>query len=244
MRAMIRTDWVNAFACHDASCQPPPHGTGGTNSGRVRGNPIIAKGMQDAADRREEAHLAKIQARRDATMASVGKSKPTPVDDDKAPIIHSTYKQYPITRDVLKNGTNMFLGVANSETMSGWKAHVFATDIPTTVRILERLAKSGKLATEGNEGGWGAKVATQAFHDYTRNGHKQAGKGVTIYFPNRATAERDMAELVKMMEGLPGGKITGDEMRSSNVGVRYELKPGAPDRDLEPHEYRNWYQEA
>ena len=152
--------------------------------------------------------------------------------------------RFPLTVDVLRNATNTFISIADPDTLSGYKAHVYADNVDDIAYILRRIKPY--LATKENPDGWGAKVATDAFFKLTADGHPQQGKAVTIYFPQRATWERDLKGLVRDMEDLPSRmhkEIANEDYAGNGVSWRFELR-GDPGRDLSPREYHDWYQSS
>ena len=151
----------------------------------------------------------------------------------------------PLTEDILANSPQHFIELAYPRSFSGYKAHVYAEDIDGIHSILTRI--EDELASESNPNGWGAKVATQRFLDFVKEPHAQHGKAVTIYFPHKATWEKDRKYLVELMAGLPPRQhkgVEGDSYVGNGVSTRYELRDGAPDRDLDFSEYREWYKAA
>jgi hypothetical protein len=149
----------------------------------------------------------------------------------------------PLTRKLLENGAGYFLTLGTPETFSGWKAHVYADNVDDAIAILHRVRLD--IAQPDNPEGWGAKVATQQFFDYTNGGHKQRGKAVTLYFPKKANVEKDIEWLVREMEGIPKRQqreIEGDDYRGNGVSIRFELSRNAPDRDLDYQEYQKYYE--
>jgi GNAT superfamily N-acetyltransferase len=140
----------------------------------------------------------------------------------------------------------MFAQLSMPNTMSGTKLHVRADNVDETADALDAVADVIEAR------GLGAKVAGHRFHDAVVEGRpEQAGKGLTIYLPERATVDDDttaIADALRAAGYSPGNAdpIAGDDTIDADVGLygRYELSDGAPDRDLTVDEYRDWYQEA
>lgn len=138
----------------------------------------------------------------------------------------------------------MFAQLSMPRTLSGTKLHVRADDVDETAAALEAVADVIEAR------GLGAKVAGHRFHTAVA-GSGQAGKGLTIYLPERATVDDDTAAIADALRAAgyrPGvsDPIAGDDTIDADIGLygRYELRDGAPDRDLGVDEYRDWYQEA
>lgn len=248
------------FACHSSACAPPPAGTGGSTP---RGNPRLAALIKAQNERRaaeagatatpdpEEAHLAKIAARRAATTAKLLNPEPAPAPapapaaKQAQAVEHMVHGgRYKLNEQLMADWPGTFIEVASPATFSGHKAHIYATNAAESMAVINRLGNS--IA----ERGWGAKVAADKFHKLTEDPKyaHQRGKGVTVYFPNRATYKADLDHLVGLMADLPAaqrqGRIKGDTQVGNGVGTRYELRADAPQRDLDPVEYHHWYQSA
>lgn len=158
----------------------------------------------------------------------------------------------PLTEEMLRTMPVSFINLASPATFSGYKAHVFATDTDGARSILTRLQH--ELAGPDNPGGWGAKVATDRFHQaiaertaMSGKTHPQTGKAVTVYFPDRDNWKNDLAYLKRLMADLPPRQhkpVESETYAGNGVSWRYELREGAPQRNLTSSEYHDWYESA
>jgi hypothetical protein len=140
------------------------------------------------------------------------------------------------------DGLGQFTTVAVPPTFSGTKLHVLADTKEKTASAA--FAVYDVVA----ERGLGMKIANPSFHE-TARGTGQAGKGVTIYLPDRETVGKDTQAIVQALDRAhyrpPAGTIAGDTevgpRSRTGVYTRYELSPDAPDRNLSLDEYHQWY---
>lgn len=125
-------------------------------------------------------------------------------------------------------------------TLSGYKAHIYCEDLDQVEIAWNRVKDEVDLW------GWGAKIAGPRFFDLVDPGHKQWGKGVTIYFPRRDEWKSDLDHLVRLMAGRPENvqkPIAGDTYAGNGVSWRFEFSPD-PGYDILPGDVMRWYKEA
>ncbi len=148
-----------------------------------------------------------------------------------------------VTRDplrtMLETAKDNFLGMDSpdvSDTMSGYKVHVYCDTLDD---VLEAWKRVGPLVGERK---LYAKLATE--HHLATAGERQRHKGVTIYFPHRATAQQDARAIVQAMEGFGHSEaIIGDAYMKNGVSWRFELALD-PGRDVNLDEYEQLYNSA
>ena len=161
--------------------------------------------------------------------------------------LKTAYKEVSI--EELRSARQPFITLCVPQTFSGWKAHIYCETIEDVISAYHRI-KHDLIADEAEElGGWGAKVATQAFFNMIPAGHKQFGKGVTLYFPQRAAVHGERGDidwLVREMAGWPVRLhqcIQGDDYYGNGVGVRFEFSYD-PEEDVDIDRYQELYKSA
>jgi hypothetical protein len=141
------------------------------------------------------------------------------------PAVSSDLKQI-LDRDVYR----CFCQLADAETFSGTKAHLWCADTGDVVSAWQRI----RWIVE--EYGLGAKAATSRYFAVA-----DRHKGVTLYLPERARVDETVEDLVRWMDGWPiDGPIAGDTPRGNGVHTRFEFAydPGV---DVDEDTYHRLY---
>ncbi len=161
-------------------------------------------------------------------------------EHNQAPLTHSFEH---VTRDplrtMLETAKDNFLGMDSpdaADTMSGYKVHVYCDTLDD---VMEAWKRVGPVVGERK---LYAKLATE--HHLATAGERQRHKGVTVYFPHRATAQQDTRAIVKAMEGFRHDETVIDDTYMKNgVSWRFELSSD-PGRDVNLDEYEKLYNSA
>lgn len=146
---------------------------------------------------------------------------------------------------LLKNINRTFIQSDNSSfNLSGWKLHIFGTNILDSFIIntaLNNYLKKNNIVY---------KVGTNKFYQTLESTPKQYGKAFTIYLPIYLFHQKKIQTFIKEIQKLlkkanynKDSKIYGDKKISTSIYYRYDLSIPMPFTGLEQNIYSNFYVE-